>query len=575
MTLTASATHIGELERFIEAQLEPFRVPGVAVAIVRGDDVLLCRGFGARNLDGNLPMTADTVMPIGSVTKSFTSALVATLVDDGKLDWDKPVRDHLPQFRMHDAAATEHMTPRDLLSHRSGLPRHDMVWYGNEEITRADVVERLRHLEPNVSFRQLWQYNNLMYITAGHLTERLLDMTWEEGVRTRLLEPLGMSASTFSVASAQAAVDHARPYVLKEEQLVEVPYRGLDLAGPAGSINSTVADMARWAMAHANGGSVGGQQVISPAAHKQLHTTAMVMPDATEFWPENSSIGYALGWMVDNYRGHRVVQHGGNIDGFSAMVSVMPTERLGVVVLANRNGTPLRDVIPLRVYDQLLELEPIPWETRYGEMEKAVIAGMREGKTHRAASAQSAPHSHPLDAYAGRYSHKGYGTFSFRVDGEVLVPSYNSNRMRLSHLHYESFELEIEPFEQGQGVPVRFETDDDGEVSAVRIKLEASVDAIEFRKLPDESLNDLATFARYVGTYSLGPISVEVALEDTTLYAQVAGQPRAKLVPKRRGLFVAGETGSTIEFVQEAGTVVRLVTAGAAFARTDPSARGA
>jgi CubicO group peptidase (beta-lactamase class C family) len=568
MAVTSSATDIGELERFIEAQLEPFRVPGVAVAIVHGDEVLLCRGFGTRNLDGNLPMTADTVMPIGSVSKSFTSALVATLVDDEKLEWDKPVRDHLPQFRMHDPAATEHMSPRDLLAHRSGLPRHDLVWYGNEELTRAGLVERLRHLEPNVSFRQLWQYNNLMYITAGHLAERLLDVTWEEGVRSRLLEPLGMAATTFSVASAQASADHARPYVLRDQQLREVPFRGLDLAGPAGSINSTVTDMARWAIVHANGGAVGGRQVISAAAMKQLHTAAMVMPDLTEYWPENSSTGYALGWMVDNYRGHRVVQHGGNIDGFSAMVSVMPAQRLGVVVLANRNGTPLRDVIPLHVYDQMLGLEPIPWETRYREMEAAVIAGMREGKSHRAASSQPVPHSHPLDAYAGRYVHPGYGTFSFRVEGDVLAPSYNSNRMQLRHLHYESFELEIEPFEEGQAVPVRFETDDDGEVSAAHIKLEASVDAIEFRKLPDESLSDLAAFARYAGTYALGPIAVEVILDDGTLYAQVAGQPRTKLMPKRLRLFVAGETGTTIEFVEEDGNVVRLVTSGAAFART-------
>lgn len=566
---TATTTEVAELEAFIEAQLEPFKVPGVAVAIVRGDEVLLSRGFGRRNLASDLPMTEATVMPIGSVSKSFTSALVATLVDDGQLEWDKPVREYLPGFRMHDPAATEHLTVRDMLAHRSGLPRHDLVWYGNEELTRADVVERLRHLEPSVSFRQLWQYNNLMYLTSGYLAEQLTGMTWEEGVRTKLLEPLGMASTTFTVGAAQSSADHARPYVLKDDVLVEVPYRGLDLAGPAGSINSSVLDLARWAVVHAGTGVFDGRQVISPGALKQLHTPAMVTPDTTEFWPENTSMGYALGWMVDNYRGQRVVQHGGNIDGFSAMVSVMPTERIGVVILVNRHATPFNNVIPLRVYDHLLGLEPLPWEARYRDLYESMAAGGRAAKSHRSASAQSAPPSHPLADFAGRYSHPGYGVFSVRVEGDALVPSFHANRLRLTHLHYDTFQLEVEPFDEGEPTPLRFETDYDGEVALARIKLEPSVEPIVFRKLPDESLRNPAELARYAGTYALGPITVEVTVDGDALMAQVTGQRRTKLVPKRRNLFTAAEGDSTVEFVEEEGRLTRLVTAGAVFGRVD------
>src|SRR5258708_14596618 len=226
-----------ELERLIEEERQRFDVPGVAVAVVHGGRVVLSRGFGQRDLAKGLPVTDQTLFAIGSSTKAFTASLCGALVDDGLLEWDRPVRHYLPRLRMHDPVATELLTVRDMLSHRSGLPRHDMLWYGNEKLRREELVERLPHLEPNKTFRELWQYNNLMYVTAGYLAGELMGCGWEEAVRRRLLQPSGIGGTNFSVLESQQAPDHALPHAPTAAGLVEVPFRGLDLAGPAGPLH--------------------------------------------------------------------------------------------------------------------------------------------------------------------------------------------------------------------------------------------------------------------------------------------------------------------------------------------------
>src|SRR5438309_1618872 len=396
------ATEVAEvkmtaLEELIEQERQRFRVPGVAVAVVKGDEVLVSRGFGKRDVAKDQPVTDQTLFAIGSSTKAFTASLVGALVDDGLIEWDKPVRNYLPHFRMYDPVATEHLTARDMLSHRSGLPRHDFLWYDNQTLKRAEIVERLQYLEPNKSFRELWQYNNLMFITAGYLAGELLGCTWEEAVKQRLLDPLGMTNTNFSVYESQKSADHSRPYGEKADEIIEVPFLGAELAGPAGSINSCIADMTRWAMVQVEG-KVEGRQVISPAALKELHAVTIVLAESAldDLWPDAKNNAYALGWFVMNYRGRTVVHHGGNVDGFSTMVSLLPDEKIGVWVLTNLHPSGLRDVVPYVVYDHLLGLEPLPWGERYDELYRSLLGGMKAAAAHKAEKAASAPPSHPL-----------------------------------------------------------------------------------------------------------------------------------------------------------------------------------
>ncbi|MGH7919878.1 MAG: serine hydrolase [Candidatus Dormibacteraceae bacterium] len=551
------------LEETIERERERHRVPGVAVAVVRGGEVLLSRGFGLRDVAGGLEVTPQTLFAIGSATKAFTTALAGTLVDEGKLDWDRPVRHYLPGFRMYDPVATEHLNVRDLLCHRSGLPRHDLVWYGNETLTKAQVVERLRYLEPNKTFREAWQYNNLMYLTAGHLCAELSGMSWEDAVRTRLLEPLGMGNTNFSVRECEAAADHATPYQEQKDEISPMPFRGLDLAGPAGSINSCIEDLTSWAVLNVNGGKLGDRQIVSEAALKVIQSPAMVTPEGGELWPEYYETGYALGWFLRSYRGYKVLHHGGNIDGFSAMVSLLPSHRIGVVVLTNRNVTPLRDVIPFLVYDHLLELAPIDWGERHDTLYKAMFGGLREAADLRRESRKNAPPSHPLADYGGRYHHPGYGDLLVGVEDEArLVPHYNNLDVTAEHVHFDVWELEIADSELPSAIQAVFRTGADGAISAVEVNLEPAVDPIVFEKQAAEDLSSREVLSRYEGRYAMGPLTAAVELQaDGRLTVELVGQGRAVLLPaQERSFKVEGQPALSVEFAAGvSGAIEKMV----------------
>ena len=568
---------IGALEQLIEQERERFGVPGVAVAVVRGDEVLVSRGFGLRDVANGLPVTDRSLFAIASSTKAFTASLVGALVDDGLIEWDRPVRHYLPRLRLFDPVASELLTVRDMLSHRSGLPRHDMLWYGNRDIPRAALVDRLPHLQPNKSFRELWQYNNLMFILAGWLAGELMGCSWEEGVRRRLLEPLGMRDTNFSVVDCQQSPDHSRPYARKDGETIEVPFLGAGLVGPAGSINSCVADMTRWAMAQVNGGVVDGVRVISPAALEELHAPAMVLPhDALNaIWPEATNIAYALGWFVMSYRGHKVLHHGGNIDGFAAMVTLLPAERTGVVVLTNLHPTGLRDVIPYLVFDHLLGLDPLPWGERYHEYYQTLLGGMKAAAEHKQASAAKAPPSHALADYAGRYHHPGYGDIVIALEDGRLVPHYNDRDLSMEHIHYETWGLQL-PIPETPPIDLTFDADAAGAISALRTPFEPSVDPIVFTRQPDAALNDPAVLGTYTGTYAMGPLRLVVELDGRgRLVAGVAGQGRVRLRPKSPRIFtVPEEPAVTMEFVVDAAGVAGSVVHHPAgiFVREEPAA---
>src|SRR4030043_709070 len=230
-----------------------WKVPGLAVSIVKDGKIIFAEGFGYRDVEQKLKVTPHTVFAIGSCTKAFTATAMGMLVDEGKVGWDKPVRDYLPAFNLQDVVASERMTPRDLLCHRSGLPRHDAMWYGSA-LSREEIFSRLQYLEPSKDFRTVWQYQNLMFMTAGYLVGEMAGMRWEAFIQKRIFEPLEMKESNFSVNDSQKAPDFALPYQEKNAKVEPVPFRNLDAIGPAGSINSNVLAMANWIRMNLNKG---------------------------------------------------------------------------------------------------------------------------------------------------------------------------------------------------------------------------------------------------------------------------------------------------------------------------------
>ena len=544
-------------DKWIDEAREAWKVPGCSVAIVQHGKVIFAKGFGTRDAESKQPVTPDTLFAIGSSTKAFTTFVLGTLADEGKLDWDKPVRTWMPEFRMHDLVASERMTPRDLVTHRSGLPRHDLLWY-NSKLSRAELVARLPYLPESKDFRTDFQYNNLMLLTAGCLAERVSGKSWEELVRARILAPLGMKRSNFSVLDSQKDADHAEPYELVEEKLRHMPFRDITIIGPAGAINSSANEMAKWVALQLGGGAFEGKQLIQKPTLADIHTPRMNLGAASPEEPETVPVGYALAWFVDDYRGHLRVHHGGNIDGFSALVALLPQDDLGFVVLTNMNAAALPDLVVKHATDRLLKLETKDWNKQALARRDAGLASAKEAETKKKGERKSGTTpSHPLADFAGEYEHPGYGVIQVTLAGEKLKLEYNDIPGPLEHWHYDVFNVTRDEKDHTfEDQKVMFVTGMDGEVEGLRVSVEPAIDDLVFKRRGDAELRDPQYLARFAGAYTLEGMVCTIALQGDVLTASVPGQPTYTLLPKRRDTFeLSGMSGFSVRFRTEAGKV--------------------
>jgi CubicO group peptidase (beta-lactamase class C family) len=482
---------------WVESIMKEWKVPGLGVAIVENGETVFARGYGWRNVEEELPVTPDTLFAIGSNTKSFTATLLAMQVDDGALAWDDPIRKVLPEFRLHDPAATDEMTAVDLLSHRSGLPRHDLYWYAAGK-SRGELLAGLHHLEPSASFRSRYQYQNLMFMTAGIVSERIGGKSWEELVRERILAPLGIDRATFSVIRMQEDEDFSYGYGADEEieRIRRVPFRNIDAIGPAGSINMSARDLATYVRFHMAYGKVGDRQLLKEASARYMQLPQMVMTGPLQArlqnGPEIGDPTYGLGLMVGSYRGRKHVSHGGGIDGFISAMEWLPEEKIGVVALSNTTHSGTVPALVVRnVFDRMLGLEPIDWAERTRKQIAEAEEKAEEAKKEdlAAAVADTSP-SHPLADHAGEYEHPGYGTASVRTDGDRLVLEVAGIEFPLQHYHYDvwsvPYDLPASVAAAGQGgTKVRFDYGDDGKIHVVAVPLEPSVSPIRFHRAGD------------------------------------------------------------------------------------------
>jgi CubicO group peptidase (beta-lactamase class C family) len=547
-------------DQLVQGMIDAWRVPGLAVAIVKDGAVIYEKGFGYRDRDKKLPVTPDTLFAIGSSTKAFTTFVLGTLVDEGKLDWDKPVSGFLPGFQLYDRTATELMTPRDLVTHRSGLPRHDLSWYNATELSRKDLVARLPYMKPTYTLRERFQYNNFMFLTAGYLIEQVTGKSWEDNVRERIFGPLGMSSSNFAVEDSQKAADFALPYTEREDEMIKlIPFRTITNMGPAGSINSSVRDMAKWVQVHLSGGKLGDRQVIGAATLADVHSPHMVIDEAVER-PELSQPSYGLAWFIDSYRGHQRVYHGGNIDGFSALVTLLPQDNLGLVILANKNGTGMPELLVRHTADRLLKLQPIDWNGESLAKRDQARAEVKKAETRKGEMRRPGTKpAHKLDEYAGDYFHPAYGTLRIDVEGkDRLKLTFNHLSSPLEHWHYETWTgvKDVEPplFEDQK---LLFETDTAGDVVSVKTNFEPSLaEGITFEKKPDARMSDPAWLSRFVGDYELTGLTVSVQLAGNVLTVNVPGQPQYHLKPELKGEFSLKEASFIrMRFEEEGGKV--------------------
>ena len=548
-------TDLKDFSEFVNKRMKEWKVPGLAIAVVKDGKVIYSEGFGFRDVKQKLKATPQTLFAIGSCSKAITAAAMGILVDEGKLDWDKPVREYLPTFKLKDPFASEKMTPRDLVCHRSGLPRHDLMWY-NSSATRQELFERLQYLEPSKDFRTTFQYQNLMFMTAGYLVGQIAGTSWEEFVKERLLDPLGMKDSNFSVNDSQKAADFALPYMEKEDKVIEIPFRNIDTVGPAGSINSSVTDMAKWILLNLNKGKQGEKQIISEASITQIHSPQMTWSQPIKY-DELFYSTYGMGWGITAYRGHLLLIHGGGIDGFTALVSFMPRDNMGMVILTNMHGTPLPSIIAYNAYDRLLGLDQIPWNKRLREERDKAIEEAKKAKKEKDKDRKlNTKPSHSLEEYAGDYEHPGYGVVSVEKEGDNLKATYNSISFTIKHYHYDIFEFRIELFDMTQ--KVSFLTDNKGNIASLSVQLEPAVKEIVFSRMPEKKMTERSFLEKFVGEYELMGMIVTVSLKgEKTLVLSVPGQPEYELVPYQGTEFnLKNLTGYSIKFIMDESGIV-------------------
>ena len=479
----AAGVDLEGFDAWVTATMAEWRVPGLAVAAIKDGEVVLAKGYGFRDVEQGLPVTGQTVMPIGSNSKSFTVVLMGMLADEKKLEWEVPVRTYLPDFQMYDDVATQQMTPFDLVTHRSGLPRHDNVWYGRDA-TREELFHRLRYLEPTVSFRGRYQYQNLMFMTAGYLTERITGQSWDQQIHERIFDPLGMKRASTSVNEIPASGDFSHPYTVRNDSLVRLPFRNIDPIGPAGSINASVDEMLHYIQFRLDRGEFDGQRLLSADTEKLLQSPYTVSGSGDH--PELGPVTYGGGLSISTYRGHRTVSHGGGIDGFSSGMSWLPDDGIGVMVLTNLSGSnPLSTLVARMLYDRLLGLPPVDWVDRQRKTDAEAEARRQRDLAAVAAERKTGTTpTHPMSAHAGRYEHPGYGPLSIRVDGpDLIVTLEPTTVVRLKHFHFDVWEVEdptrlVVPL---SGL-VHFSSNLRGEIDRVYIPFDPNGAAIEFTR---------------------------------------------------------------------------------------------
>jgi CubicO group peptidase (beta-lactamase class C family) len=553
-----------DLDRLVGDVMEEWQIPGLALAITLDGEEDWVKAYGLRDVEAGLPVTGDTQFILCSVTKSFTALGLAMLVDEGRLDWARPVRDYLPDFRLHDAVATERVTIVDLLSHQTGLPRHDWIWMP-ADVSRAEMLAALRYLEPSKDIRTDFQYCNLGYVVAGMVTERLSGQTWEDFTRERIMKPLGMVNVGFSDTDLQSAADSARPYIVHDQEtpgeFVRRRARLWPIADtPAGGINVAASDMARYMRLYLADGKVNGAPLVSLAGLQ-----AICKPRVYSAKSQFAEIGvshYGLGLATHHYRGERIVSHSGGWIGWGTLMSLVPERRCGVTVLTNRTGSPATEVVTYAILDRLLGKDSIPWFDRFREARRAFVAQRPADVAAKRATRRTDAPGRPLGEYAGDYANPAYGRMTVEAADDALSLHYRGMSGALIHRHYDVFELDEQPETLWpDSLAVTFLYDREGRIDRLLAPLEPNVADIVFRRSASGESLDAAFRQACVGVYRGGAIVFVVAIDpDGGLTLSPTGQPTWRLDPYRERVFAIRElNGYRVEFVRDEGEAVTKI----------------
>jgi len=472
---------IPEFERLIAEVMEEWKVPGLAVVVVQNGEVTFVKPYGLRDVEAGLKVTTDTQFQVMSVSKSFAATGLALLVDEGRVDWKKPVREYIPEFRLYDAVGTERLTVRDFLCHHSGLPRHDWIWLPGD-LSSAQMLAAMRYLEPSDDIRSTFQYSNLGYLVASMVAERVSGQGWAEFTRA-LTDKLHMDV-TFTVEELAAAADAAVPYAMEGDTRLRSKLWPVSVTA-AGGISTSIASLANWLRFHLGKGEFEGQRLLSPCFIRELQKPRV------HVGAEYGDVHYGFGFRTHRYRGERVVWHGGGFTGTNALMMLLPHRRVGVGVLNNNGMTPVSSphILANYVFDRVCGKEPAPWLDRFREARRKFVA--QQELDQQAGKASPRPATQPgrdLADYAGDFEHPGYGRITITHAEGKLHWAFRGMFEPLTHRHYDTFELPETPKSPGGLLPgqltLSFSIDRESNIASVAVPFEPLVKDIVFARIP-------------------------------------------------------------------------------------------
>src|SRR5882724_1721292 len=549
-------------DEFMEKTLKDWNAPGIGVGIVVGDKLVVAKGYGYRDYEKKLPVTPQTMFTIASNTKLFTAVAAGMLVEEGKLTWDRPIKESVPTIEFYNSYLNNTITLRDMLSHRTGITRHDSIWYKSDYSTK-ELFERLKYLEPKEQPRQLFLYNNMMYAGAGYSIELQSGKPWADYVREKILKPLDMNSTVYSIADMLKASYYGVPFTEKRDtmELYKIPYyedtQGL---AAAGAIISNIEDMSHWLIALMNDGKYAGRQILPPKVLQATLEPAISLPNTTgeqRGWWELLNRAYGMGRWTASYRGRLIAFHGGDLPGFHSQISYMPNEHIGVIVFViGDHIAGLYNPISYNVYERLLGMDQVPWTDRALDIRlKNKKAGTEARSKAGFGRVPDTKPSHPLTDYVGEYEHPAYGTLRIGMKDNQLRFEFHKIRFPLTRFHYDRFDT---PDDEQEGKwSLNFATNPQGDVD----KATMSLDEAEASFVRRPAALDPALAQRVAGTYetpSGGKFQV-VSNPGSALYLLHFGAPHQKLIPYKGLRFRVQEFADVIvEFVEVNGEITAL-----------------
>jgi len=549
-------------DEYMAKTLKDWNAPGVGVGVVVNNELVFAKGYGFRDYEKKLPFTARTMSPIASNTKLFTAVAAGMLVEEGKLTWDKPVRESVPQIRFYNDLLNSTITLRDMLSHRTGITRHDTIWF-KSDFTRKQLFEKLAFLEPAAPIRQSYLYNNLMYAGAGYLIELQSGKTWEQFVKERILDPLEMKATSYSIADMVRQPEFGVGFTEKRDsfELYKIPYYE-DIAGvaPCGAIVSNIEDVSHWLIALMNDGKYRGKQVLPPDVLKATLAPSIGIPNTaleTRGWGEVLNAAYGMGRQTASYRGHLLTSHGGDLPGFHTQVSIMPQDHIGVIVFEIGNHSqPLYNIVTYNVYERLLGMSLTPWSERQLEIRlKNKKAGTEARSKSDAGRVPNTVASHPLEAYAGTYEHPGYGLMTITAKDNQLHFDFHKVKMPMMRFHYDRFDTPDD--EENGKYSVNFRTNPQGDIDQAVMSLDEG--EATFTRRPETI--DPKMLTELTGAYQTpGGVDIRVSLsaDGKVRMASGGGSPAALTHLKALVFRQPQFSDVTFEFVARDGKVTGL-----------------